>query len=176
MGSGRREETRVAGNNLILRDARPQEYDEIAGLTVEAYREFARTLSPQDWMTMEANLRSVEKRGKEGSVIVAEQDGELVGAVAYFAPGAPRHERFPPEWALVIMLAVDWSHRRKGAGKLLTEECVRRSRLDGARQVGLHTSELMTAARSLYEKMGFRQRREFQLYGVRYWIYVLRLK
>jgi ribosomal protein S18 acetylase RimI-like enzyme len=74
------------------------------------------------------------------------------------------------------MLAVDPSHRRKGVGRLLTEECVRRARLDGATQVGLHTSELMTAARSLYERMGFRQQQEFQLYGLRYWIYTLRLE
>ena len=165
----------MAISSLAIRNVRPDEYDEVAGLTVEAYQEFAGAITPEDWMTMRTNLRNVAKRAKEGKVVVAEQDGQLVGAVAHFAPGTPRHERFPPQWALVIMLAVRPSHRRQGVGRLLTEECTRRARQDGARQVGLHTSELMTAARSLYEDLGFRQQREFRLYGVRYWICVLEL-
>lgn len=163
-------------SDFTIRNIRPDEYDEVAKLSVEAYRQFARGIDPQDWMIMEANLRGVEKRAQDGTAIVAELHGKLVGSIAYFAPGTPRHERFPSEWALVIMLAVDPAHRRKGVGRLLTEECVRRARLDGATQVGLHTSELMTAARLLYERMGFRQQQEFQLYGLRYWIYTLRLE
>jgi ribosomal protein S18 acetylase RimI-like enzyme len=163
----------MAAFSLAVRDIRPDQYDEVARLTVEAYQEFAGAITPEDWTTMRANLRNVEKRAEDGRMIVAEQDGKLAGAVAYYAPGTPRHERFPPEWALVIMLAVRPSHRRKGVGRLLTEECIGRARQDGATRVGLHTSELMAAASSLYEDLGFRQQREFRLYGLRYWIYVL---
>lgn len=161
--------------SLSVRDIRPSEYEDVAGLSVEAYQEFADGIAPEDWATMRSNVRNVEKRAKEGNVIVAERDGRLVGAVAYYGPGTPRHERFPSEWALVIMLAVRPADRRKGIGRLLTEECIRRARQDGARQVGLHTSELMIAARSLYEDLGFRQQRKFRMYGLRYWVYVLEL-
>jgi ribosomal protein S18 acetylase RimI-like enzyme len=158
-----------------VRDIRPHEYDEVAALSVEAWREFAPALTAEDWATIETSLLNVEKRAGQGSMIVAEQGGKLAGAVGYFAPGTPRHERFPGEWALVIMLAVRPSHRGRGIGKLLTEECIQRARRDGARRIGLHTGEVMAAARALYENLGFKPQREFRQYGLRYRIYVLDL-
>ena len=45
--------------------------------------------------------------------------------------------------------------RGKGIGRALTEECIRRARLDGAIAVGLYTSSIMTTAQALYERIGF---------------------
>ena len=41
------------------------------------------------------------------------------------------------------------------------DECLRRSRLRGARYLGLHTTELMAVARGMYERMGFVRAPEF---------------
>jgi ribosomal protein S18 acetylase RimI-like enzyme len=43
---------------------------------------------------------------------------------------------------------------------LLTEECFRRARRDGAPKIDLHTEEHMRAARMLYERMSFEPYRE----------------
>ena len=42
-----------------------------------------------------------------------------------------------------------------GIGRLLMDECLRRSRLRAATTMGLHTTELMAVARGMYERMGF---------------------
>ncbi len=56
------------------------------------------------------------------------------------------------------------------------KECLRRARADGAAEVGLHTSELMVAARPIYERMGFVRREELPpMFGVRYWSLSLEL-
>ncbi len=165
----------MAGTSLTLRDARPDDYADIARLTVEAYREFSDVLKPEDWMTMQANLSKVEERAKEATFIVAEQDGQVVGAVAYSSTRTRKDDRFRPDSATIQVLAVPPSHRRRGIGKLLSRECIRRARQDGAPRVGLYTSEVMADARMLYESLGFTPERDFELYGLRYWVYVLKL-
>ncbi len=48
--------------------------------------------------------------------------------------------------------------------------------MDGIATIGLFTSELMTAARRLYERLGFQQDGEISgRHGFRYWRYKLRL-
>ena len=142
---------------------------------MEAYREFSRAVKPEDWAIMEANLRSIQPRAQDGDVIVAEDNGTLVGAVIYRPPGRRNPGRFAREWAVIELLAVRPSHRRQGIGWLLAQECVRRARRDGAHNVGLYTSEAMAAARRLYESIGFNRETEFEQYGLRYWNYMLEL-
>ena len=45
--------------------------------------------------------------------------------------------------------------RGRGLSRRLTEWCIARARQQGATEIGLHTSEAMTIARGLYERMGF---------------------
>ena len=74
------------------------------------------------------------------------------------------------------MLAVSPQHRGQGIGRQLSLECVRRAKQDKAEVVGLHTSELMVAARRMYERLGFQQEIELpRLLGIKYWRYVLKL-
>ena len=53
------------------------------------------------------------------------------------------------------LLAVSQDARGKGVGSALVKECVRRARLMGATELGLHTSRSMRAAMRLYLSMGF---------------------
>ena len=41
--------------------------------------------------------------------------------------------------------------------------------------IALHTSEFMDAARAIYEKKGFKKKKEIEYLGKRYWIYLLEL-
>lgn len=162
---------------IVVRDALPKEFVKIARLLVEAYQEYAQALEPGGWDVMQANLSNMADWAAEvAEIIVAEEDGNLIGAVAYFAPRKSDSKIFPTEWASIRLLAVPPSHRGKGVGRRLTEECIKRARVDGATQIGLHTSELMTVARKMYERMGFRQDTELpKRLGLRYWRYVLAL-
>ncbi|NJK54142.1 MAG: GNAT family N-acetyltransferase [Leptolyngbyaceae cyanobacterium SU_3_3] len=125
----------------IIRDARAQEFSDIALLTVEAYREYAHLLTSDNWETMQNNLSNVAEVAKPGRLIVAQQGQELVGSVVYHPPGVSDSRLFNPEWASLRMLAVSPQHRGHRIGQQLSWECVHRAKQDKAQVVGLHTSD-----------------------------------
>ncbi len=64
-------------------------------------------------------------------IIVAEDEGTVIGAVAYCPPGStPLAEFFEPEWPINRMLVVDRAARRMGVGRKLTDECMHRAKRD----------------------------------------------
>ncbi|NJR61357.1 MAG: GNAT family N-acetyltransferase [Cyanobacteria bacterium CRU_2_1] len=161
---------------VIVRDALAQEFNDVASLTVEAYREYAQTLTSDNWEIMRTSLSKVAEIAKQGQLIVAQRDQELVGSVVYHPPGVSDRRLFQPEWASLRMLAVSPQHRGQGIGQQLSLECVHRAEQDKAAVIGLHTSELMVAARRMYERLGFKQEIELPNHlGIQYWRYVLKL-
>jgi ribosomal protein S18 acetylase RimI-like enzyme len=111
---------------------------------------------------------------RDADVLVAEQDGVVVGAVAHVGPGRPRAAFFPGEWSVIRMLVVDPARRGQGAGRLLVERCLRLAREAGAPVIGLHTSPIMASALRMYEAMGFVRDRDLPpIRGVPYGRYVL---
>ncbi|MBW4473999.1 MAG: GNAT family N-acetyltransferase [Stenomitos rutilans HA7619-LM2] len=161
---------------VIIRDALAQEVDDVALLTVEAYREYSHALTLDNWEIMRSSLSNMAEIAKQGQLIVAKQDQELVGSVVYHPPGASDSRLFSPEWASLRMLAVSPRHRGQGIGQQLSLECIHRAKQDKAEVVGLHTSELMAAARQIYEKLGFKQEIDLpRHFGIQYWRYVLKL-
>jgi DNA-binding MarR family transcriptional regulator/predicted GNAT family acetyltransferase len=79
---------------------------------------------------------------------VAEIDGEPVGAVCL----AKHSEKV----AKLRLLFVEPKARGLGIGRRLVEECVRFARHSGYRTVTLWTQSILTAARAIYERAGFR--------------------
>jgi GNAT superfamily N-acetyltransferase len=74
------------------------------------------------------------------------------------------------EWASLRLLGVARSARGRGLSRRLTEWCIERARQQGATEIGLHTSEAMTTARGLYERMGFVVDGDLPMnFGLRYW-------
>ncbi|MDP9458143.1 MAG: GNAT family N-acetyltransferase [Actinomycetota bacterium] len=73
-------------------------------------------------------------------------------------------------------MAVSPANRGEGLGEALMKECLRRAGANGAAEVGVQTSELMVAARPMYERMEFVRREELPpMFGVRYWSLSLEL-
>ena len=90
-----------------------------------------------------------------GEIVVADDDGEIVGAVAYFRPGAGDHPIFPPEWSVIRMLVVTPGQRGRGIGRMLVAACIERAIRDQPPALGLHTSVIMSRALGLYTSLGF---------------------
>lgn len=163
---------------MRIRDARPEEYEAIGELVAESFAEYAPYFPPDDSAAMIVYQRDPATYTREGRPIVAERHGKLIGVVCYHSPG---HHNFPEipyqkHWALIRLLAVPPSERGRGIGRALSNECVRCARQDGASVIGLHTSDLMQVAQTMYEGMGFRRRQEFNRHGLRYWTYTLELE
>ncbi|MGH9194297.1 MAG: GNAT family N-acetyltransferase, partial [Acidimicrobiia bacterium] len=109
-------------SEIIVREARPEEYEEVGHLTVESYREYEEGFG-QFWGVYAAELQDVAGRAIDAKILVAEEDSsptKLIGAVAYY-PSTERGEGdFQSDWGLIRVLAVHPGHRGKGIGKLLT--------------------------------------------------------
>lgn len=163
-------------NGLIIRNAVSQDFEEIAHISVEAYRQYAQALTTEHWRKMQATLTNVANINKLASFIIAEENSNILGSIAYYTPGKSNPNIFPIEWASIRLLAVLPTHQGNGIGKLLVQECIRLAEQDNAPFIGLYTSELMTIARTMYTKMGFQQNEELpSRLGLRYWRYSLKL-
>ena len=142
---------------LNIRDARPDEHDAIAALTLRAYGEYATTMDPLAWHGLESAINAALTSSDRIERIVAEDDGEILGSVLLFPPAMQAYA-FSEERARapeLRLLAVAPEARGKGVGEALVNECIRRARAIGAHELGLHTSRSMRSAMRLYERMGF---------------------
>ncbi len=93
---------------------------------------------------------------RAGSVALIAEDG---GALAGFAIG---HRRDAKGHIVTIDIAPGW--RRRGAGKLLLTELLRRLGEGGAGQIRLEVDARNTGAIRFYEQMGFRATRKLKDY------------
>lgn len=123
---------------------------------VDAYTEYRSAFPEPAWIGYRDEIRDVRSRLATSTLIVAEDAGRLLGAVTYYPDARLEpHAPWPPNWANFRLLAVGPAARGRGAGRVLTEECIRRARAAGRDALGLHTTGLMQVARAMYERMGF---------------------
>ena len=146
-----------------IRDALPEELDVVSRLIRASYEEYEPHYPSERWPGYINNVGDVYRRRDDGSeLIVAEQDGVLVGSVTFYADGSLSGQgQWPAGWAGILRLAVPPERRGLGIGRALVEECLRRSRERGVKAVALHSTEWMAVARGLYERIGFRRAESF---------------
>lgn len=155
----------------MLRDYRDDDAEAVRRVALAAFSQFERHYS--DWPLFMTHVANMPELAKTAEIIVAEDGGRIVGAVAYVGPQAPKAAFFEPAWPVIRMLVVDPSVRGKGIGRQLTEECLRRAERDQATVIALHTTPIMTVALPMYLRMGFARVREApDILGVPYAVYV----
>jgi GNAT superfamily N-acetyltransferase len=141
------------GSDLIVRRARPTEYDAIAVLVDDAYVGGGFTAPDSAYRQV---LHDVAGRAERGQLLVAaDQDGDVIGTVTYCESGSPDAHIAGPAEAEFRMLAVVPAARGRGAGTALVEACLDRARAAGASALRLSTQPEMTDAHRLYERLGF---------------------
>lgn len=151
--------------HLILREARPDDFDNVSRLMRDAYQQYENFFPTEAWKFYVEDMMDVRRRLNESQLIVAELDGQIAGAVTlYLDAGHSSREVWPRGWAGIRLLAVHPAYRGRGTGRALMEECIRRCRDQGIVTIGLHTTEMMDVARRMYEKMGFVRVPEYDFY------------
>jgi len=139
---------------VVVREARPDEYEALGELTVEAYRAAGET---EEGYYPE--LRDVAGRAREVPILAAVDaaSGRLLGTATYVPGPGPYHEGDFGEVASMRMLAVAPETQGRGVGRRLVEACVDRARAAGRPGLALYTRPFMAAAQRLYESLGFRR-------------------
>jgi GNAT superfamily N-acetyltransferase len=114
-------------------------------------------MEPDAWAALEHALHVALSSDHGVTRLVAELDGAVVGSAALYEPGAEAYGDLASgaDWPEVRLVAVDPAVRGRGIARALVTECIRRARAAGAGWLGLHTSRTMSAAKRLYESMGF---------------------
>jgi GNAT superfamily N-acetyltransferase len=144
----------------VIRSAGAAERPAIEAVTLAAYEQYATVLPSALWREYRRNIVETLAAASPDVTIVAEAAGALVGSVLLYPagvemiePGRDTASRLAhPE---VRLLAVAPAARGRGVGQRLMDECVRRARAGGATALTLHTTDMMSGAVRLYERMGF---------------------
>ena len=148
--------------NLIIRNARLDELDDVSQLLKNSYQQYKKLLPSEAWQAYLDDIMDVRSRQADADLIVAELNGKLAGAITlYIKTSSYQETGWLEGWAGVRLLAVHPRFRGLGIGRALMEECLRRCRQSGISTVGLHTTEFMYVARRMYERMGFVRVPEF---------------
>ena len=144
-----------------IREARPKELDEVETLVKTAYREFQPLMPAAAWERWMDNIRETIQ-APLGLLLVLDHQGKIEGAVKFYPDAAQSHlGQWPAGAASMRLLAVPPANRGRGYGRLLTQACLNRARKLSIPTIFLYTGTFMTAARQLYETLGFQRAPEF---------------
>ncbi|WUD70041.1 GNAT family N-acetyltransferase [Nocardia sp. NBC_00508] len=142
----------VRDTRVVVRMARPEEYDAVGELTVEVYvgEGYVRAASPYV-----AELADPARRAASTRILVATHADRIVGSLTVARPGTPYAETALPGELEFRMLAVAKSGRGLGAGTSLVRSVIDLARAEGFAAVALTTMPAMVEARRIYDRLGF---------------------
>ncbi len=138
--------------DVVVRPARPQEWDRAGELVAAAYLADG-ALQPGDPYL--AHLRDAAGRARDSVVLVAAEADALLGTVTWCPAPSSHREVAAPDEGEFRSLGVDPSAQGRGIGRLLIEACVQRARQERYAAVAISSAQWMGAAHRLYERMGF---------------------
>ena len=133
-----------------IREIREDEVESLADLTVRVYEAIDATEGGEYL----PHLRDVAGRMQTCTVLVAVEDGAVIGGVAYVPGPGEWSDRAKEGEAEFRMLVVDPDHQRKGVGEALTQACIDLARRD-ERDLVILSQRSLTAAHRLYDRLGF---------------------
>src|ERR1051326_3381889 len=110
-----------------IREARPDELDEVAGVIRAAYSEYLARIPEERHQRYLDRTADVRGRLGESELYVAERDGRVVGTVARYPNRAGESvEGWPEGWSGVRVLGVLPEARGQGIGRALVEHVIQR--------------------------------------------------
>ena len=141
----------------IVRAAGQREQAAILDLLLRANREYRKVLPARLYEAYVRDLRALAANWSDKDFLIAESEGALLGAVAFYRDASCQGQGLPREWASLRALAVDPAARGRGIGRQLAEACVLRAWRMGRQFLALHSVEFQEVARKLYLSMGFQR-------------------
>ena len=147
----------------FVRAAGQREQAAILDLLLRANRDYRKVLPTRIFEAHMRDLRRLAAAWADKDFLVAESDGALLGAVAFYRDASVQGLGLPSEWAALRALAVDPEARGRGIGRQLAEACVLRAWRLGRQFIALHSAEFQEVARKLCLTMGFQRCPQYDL-------------
>ncbi len=150
----------IAAPVVVIRAARADELDAARTVMLDAFAPVVpadRDATPavrDAFARHRADLADVRSRLGRADLLVADEGGQVAGAVTLFRPAAAEAP-WPGGWASIRFLAVDPARRGRGIGRALTAACIEGARQHGAPVLALHTTRDQPVARAMYLRMGW---------------------
>jgi len=137
------------GRDYIVREPRHGDFGWIVKRNAEIYAKEYGWTAPFEGVCAQIVADFVNKFDpKRERCWIAEMDGENVGSIMLANDG--------DGVARIRLLVLDPKARGLGIGARLVDECIRFARRAGYKKVTLWTHSVLTAARHIYQKAGFR--------------------
>ena len=138
--------------SLRVRLIEAADYDDVARITVAAYRADGQLAASPEYAAV---LADVARRAAAADVLVAEDGGVVVGAVAFTLAGGEYAELARDGEAEFRTLAVDPVAQRRGVARALVQACVDRAVAFGCRDLVIGVRRDNLGAFALYQRLGF---------------------
>jgi ribosomal protein S18 acetylase RimI-like enzyme len=144
--------------NIHVRIADIAEAEIIASVLHQAFVEFEPLYTPAAFAATTPTFDQIQKRWNEGPVWVAEDEGQIVGAVS----AAPKGEGL-----YVRSMAVLPSHHGRGLGHILLDVTQQFASSKNMPYMFLSTTPFLARAIKLYEQFGFNKNNDepHELFG-----------
>ena len=146
---GGRIEQPASSSGYILRAPRPGDFGWIVKRNAEVYAAEYGWIAPFEGVCAQIVADFVNKHDpKRERCWIAEMDGGNVGSIML--------AKDSEDVARIRLLLLDPKARGLGIGARLVDECIRFARRAGYRKITLWTHSVLTAARRIYQKAGFK--------------------
>jgi GNAT superfamily N-acetyltransferase len=149
---------------FTVRNARPEEFEEIGNLMVLVYSQlpgFPGKSDQPEYYKMLASVGDLTNKPQTELLVAVSPENRIAGAVVWFGNmkyyGSGGTATMEQNSSGFRLLAVDPSFRGQGIGRLLTNECIRKAKENKTMQVIIHTTKAMQTAWKMYENMGFKR-------------------
>lgn len=147
-----------------MREARTEEYGAVAEICLAGYQSlWASHHGREVSAAYQAKLADVARRAAHGPVLIALLDGEPAGSASLTFEQWEDAEMWRAGDAEVRMLAVEPRLQGRGVARALVERAMELTAAAGLERLTLHTLPFMTAARALYDSLGFEREPEGDL-------------
>lgn len=148
-------------------------------LGIISWSRFKDVLEPAHWQQMKTSIESEHTYSElllKAKTFLCCDESVVIG-MAFLVPSGNPTEIYPPDWCYIRFVSVMPGYENKGIAKQLTAMCLQAAAEMNEETIALHTSEMMDAARHVYEKLGFTITKDLgQRLGKQYWLYKKELK
>lgn len=165
-------------NEFIFREAQPDDIPQLIQLGLVSYGQYASELTSENLEKLKTSISNIDTWKsilKTSKSVVCVYKNELIG-MAFLIPSGNPWDIFKTEWSYIRMVGVNPKYQGNGIAKTLTFKCIEAAKNNNEKIIALHTSEMMPAARHIYETLGFTILKEIApRLGKKYWLYTLNL-